>query len=976
MDIAELFWTCAGNLSAIVTLKTELIEIFRGIADKNQMELDHINTAIDYSKIPPHLELSLEKVEKYMNDQKSEITGQNLFSQDEKDKFISDIFIQYPVLRQYKSEIESVLHSFLIEVESYLKRHMSIGEIVLYKEIKKSEYTLQSVLEAMPKGIQKGEKIFCSANQDYIKSFEESLFLHKDSKTVNLKNLFVLQKYTEPRRCGSIPQEDLCDRLEKFIQQESRAFMFIEGDAGTGKSSLVSWINYHVYHEDEVGKKLLGHKRLLTIRMRDLQKKTIVEQDSLIPAILEYTHIPSLDYLEKLYPKALVILDGFDELCLINQIVNYEALLYDLWRKSPVFHNVIITTRPKYIALGKIDIPHQFIKLQHFDSENRKDWIKRFISSEYCNQTIDSNIKEYIENISSTNTSIICDTPMSLYMLSAQRFDSKTIENPWRLYHQIFYKELSETDYNQMFPNAERNYEHAVIKVREYIYRISEEISYKMYCSQNSKLYISSNELYCIIESLSKQEPMLLMAQRKDIIARCYALCAYWKSYSNAGFAEFYHNNIRDFFLCEKIFREIIQLYNEWNNKERNNIKNIAERAYTLFQHSQLNPEVCRFLIGRSCDNAELETNDSVNIQSYFQFFADIFELLLKDWHIYNFTNDSDPMKSISNTLSCMAQMIRCICAPYLHNNRIVWWNNVDEINKSWLIKYLYRAIFSCEIIQYNQEFSFSISYQGDFSRLDLSSLDLSKAKSKYSSFQLANLNNSILYLCDFEHADFYNASLEKVDGHKTIFVKAKMNNCKMKDSDFAGANFTETSLVNAELVNVDLSGAILKTADLERAKLIDSDLRGANLSNANLHNADLTNVILTGAILTGAKFYNTNLSRANLRGLNLHKFNLAGINLSYSNLCDANLFGGNLSNANLSGANLTNADLSEATIINTNLSGANLSGTDLSSADLTGANLSNATLINTQLPDGFCSSNQEIQISHLKLLAIPNLIV
>ena len=112
--------------------------------------------------------------------------------------------------------------------------------------------------------------------------------------------------------------------------------MFIEGDAGSGKSSLISWMNYHVSRQDFISQRLMGDTVLITIRLRDLDKAEISAHESLIPAILNYMHIGTINDLEKIFPKALLVLDGFDELCMIENITDDEGLLYDLhkWGNS------------------------------------------------------------------------------------------------------------------------------------------------------------------------------------------------------------------------------------------------------------------------------------------------------------------------------------------------------------------------------------------------------------------------------------------------------------------------------------------------------------------------------------------------------------------------------------------------------------------------------------------------------------------
>lgn len=126
----------------------------------------------------------------------------------------------------------------------------------------------------------KPSSIVFAANQQYAKSFEEPLFLHKGIKgtSVNLKNLFVLQKYNmiKARSCqiqttaeGS--QKDLQEEISDFLKDNDTHFLFIEGDAGSGKTTLAAWMNYHYSQNDEIAEQLFCDRPLITIRLRDLE---------------------------------------------------------------------------------------------------------------------------------------------------------------------------------------------------------------------------------------------------------------------------------------------------------------------------------------------------------------------------------------------------------------------------------------------------------------------------------------------------------------------------------------------------------------------------------------------------------------------------------------------------------------------------------------------------------------------------------
>lgn len=450
------------------------------------------------------------------------------------------------------------------------------------------------------------------ANQQYAKSFEEPLFLHKGigNTSVNLKNLFVLQKYSEVKgRSRQIQasteeyQKNLQDRISDFLKENDTPFLFIEGDAGSGKTTLAAWMNYHYSQNDDIAEQLFCNRPLLTIRLRDLDKECISKKRSLSSAILKYMNISSLDDLERIFPKAVMLLDGFDELCMIEGIdIKHENLLYDLHQKGLDGFQFIVTTRPKFISV-EFDVQFELIFLKHFDCEQREMWLERYTSAEYCAQSIDDAVFSYIKNIDDDTSSCICDTPMTLYMLVAKKGASDFLENSWALYHHIFFEELSETEYNKMFPNPDRKYSHDIIILRDVLYQVSEEIAYRMYQKNNQSFFLSNNELSLIIEQLSKKLNVLKLANMQEIVERCYALCCYWKANSDRGAVEFLHNNIRDFFLAEKIYRELndtIQSLIGDDNSLQTCSQKITQKLCSLFRYGVLETKVCEFIFLRA----------------------------------------------------------------------------------------------------------------------------------------------------------------------------------------------------------------------------------------------------------------------------------------------------------------------------------------------------------------------------------------
>lgn len=578
-----------------------------------------------------------------------------------------------------------------------------------------------------------GEEDVHTDNEVYAKSFSETLFLHKeqpDSK-VNLCNLFVVPKYKENEYDN--PKIDLEDKLSAFMESDKR-FLFIEGDAGCGKSTLVSWLNYHLQSNDDTAKKIFGNRQVITIRLRSLNKK-IISENGLMTAILKYMNLDDKKDLHKRFPNAVMILDGFDELCMIEGISDYNSLIYNFHSDRIRNYHYIITSRRQYIK-SNIDIPNHRITLQHFDKDNREKWIEHYTSPDCCGQALNDEIKDYIINISDDTDSAICDTPMTLYMLAAKNISKELTKNSWELYNHIFYHELSETEYTQMIVEEHESYENPVYQHRDILYRISEEIAYGMYQKNNNELYVVSDEIEKIITYLSGKEAKLRNNDAlQKMVGQCYALCNYWKE-TGDGAVEFYHNNIRDFFLCEKIYRELNAIYRQ-RDLSKDNVQPLID-FFKQFTKAPLQDMVCKFILLR----AEKDVNDKnsfVYKEKNQRLLPYLFEKMLTEHKHYKSLDEERHITAIVNILSCTAQVYRHIYEPILTEKEYMkWWNSVDNINeKSDIITYCFRYIFEHSLMNGYETY---IS-----SRIDIYLLNWFGSDLRYMDFQGANLSGADL---------------------------------------------------------------------------------------------------------------------------------------------------------------------------------------------------------------------------------------
>ena len=625
-------------------------------------------------------------------------------------------------------------------------------------------------------------------NVQYVNYFCETLFLHrnrKDSK-VNLRNLFVMPSYREATDKDDSPNRtNIPERIHEFIESDE-TMLFISGSGGIGKTTLIAWMNYHYVANDEVGHELFGEKKVITIRLRDLDKELISKKNSLVPALIAYLQVQTIDELENRYPDSVMILDGFDELCMIESLSNPTDLIFDLFRKHIRGYKFIITSRPLYIDY-RINIPSQYIVLQHFEISQVQEWIVRYTSDDYCGEVIDEEIIKQIVSMDESTFSSVCNTPMNLYMLVSKTADNSLISNSWSLYNHIFYNEMSETEYNAMFPSADRNYEHDIILLRDVLYQISEEIAYRMYMSKNSKLFIKEFELKEIVENLSKRIAVLGRASMKDVAAQCYALCCYWKEHGERGAVEFLHNDIRDFFLAEKIYRELDRLL----LTEDDDNDDISYEICKLFKFGPLSTKVTEFLLLRAISNYEKRVKDFASIEFENNNLGEVIKRMTSGCEFYSKTFQEEkniaPYEVITNVIICVFQVYRHVLEPYRNAKNVFLNFQGWPTYRNW-----FREVFYQIPVTINYDSALTLASNWDFSSIHLEGLDLRNMGFSKSLLCHSNLSSCILAGCDFTDCNLTGADLSDADAHYASFLNAKLERCDLSGTDLRGTDLPD----------------------------------------------------------------------------------------------------------------------------------------------------------------------------------------
>ena len=414
----------------------------------------------------------------------------------------------------------------------------------------------------------------------------------------------------------------------------------------------------------------------------------------------------------------------------------------------------------------------------------------------------------------------ICDTPLGLYMVAAGRIDEMTLGNDWAIYRQIFYTEISETEYNQLFPDF--SMQHSASEYWNSLYRVSEEIAWHIYQNHNKNLLVPDKEIKRIISELNLPE------DERSVVERCYALCGYWKTNTKRGFVEFYHNNIRDFFLCEKMMRELNRAYEEYGKlfqDERGDITPFLNRLCELFQYDNLESKVLHFLGQRAAYLKKDEPDLCVESEKERHNTIPIFENLLFRGDPYSVCHaqmeKDNPMEIVARILRNTVGVYRFLYESFLENKELIhWWTNIEKVNESKIFHWIPGEI---------------LHFAG------------------FSNLRCASLNRSSFHDMDLRKADLSNSYLNYASFHNIDLRGADLSNSNLNYASFHNVNLRDANLCNCKLNyasfhNVNLRDADLRYSYLNYAIFDEADLSCVNLSNANLDCTDFSKSDLSGA--------------------------------------------------------------------------------------------------------------------------------
>ena len=661
----------------------------------------------------------------------------------------------------------------------------------------------------------------------YYDKFTETLFLHRglpEDKVISLKEL-----YTSPgaeaighwRDTINRESYDLIDdAIKQFINYSPKEpgagtfdILFIEGQAAVGKSSLIAWLCWHYNNGDDISNKLLGNRKLITIKLRDVSRRFaahgVLNMQS--PFLQFYSYLLKKDEsllaqephwennIKEIFKNSVLVLEGFDELCMVESLFDggkttYFQNLNNELSRMDCDCKVIVTTRPSYLKVEGLDFTKAHLSIRPFSVNKRVSWLRKYETR--C--TVNDDLKRILLRDDIRVLDGIIDSPLTLYMIVTKNVHISETSSLWEIYNRIFSEEVYKRHY-------ERGNPHDINQYRDLLYRLTSEIANAV--SKEEHLFATVDKLLEIqnvrtlldhLHGLDKEKNPNYQSI-KNILEDCFGLASYFKisekTYADGQSkcaVEFYHNNIKDYFFCEYIWLNLERIYSEIPNDSFAMEKWFIRNFQEMFQHSVFLKDssegarsmAIRFLESKVGYLKEHDIRTDFICQEmknhYLQHF---FGKMLQTGMLYHYEYNGE--ENILNMIACIYSAVfsiyHTIYLPYLAENE-----KISIAKREFTIdigtSFIYRILFPVANIK-NQSY---IRFDG----IMFSGIDFGQHDFRYSSFQ-----NCLMIGCDFENCDlrgtdFSFASLQRADLSKAVIDET---------TRFEGAEFEFTKITKEQ---------------------------------------------------------------------------------------------------------------------------------------------------------------------------------
>lgn len=686
----------------------------------------------------------------------------------------------------------------------------------IHEGFERSEQNLQEAQRKLDYLVEKADDKEANFNgetvenraEEYAAKWDKNVFLNdynKRDKNAD-KNVKLRDIYLEnhlPHFVWKMDDEPFCDMKEllreHIVDINNKKMLLILGQAGIGKSTLITWITANFAEK---------RNEILVYQFASDLKNINWQNENTLNEILKRLGVRYNELDGK-----ILILDGFDEMHISGGREKILNQLYQELEENRLVKrfSLIITCRENYVyELNKVEC--EYITLKPWDTAQIQSFCRVY------SEKIGKNISNYtIRRILEKEE--IFGTPLILYMVLALNISIEDNGSIVDVYDRIFSLEGGSI-YDRCIRNSRFAAPHRISedKIKQQIHEISKRIAFWMFENKSEEVYIPQLEYEKICNDVIDETTDGIEDVKYDfLIGNYFKLIKHCEGIGTEEL-QFVHRSIYEYFVVVYFFESICARISK---------EDIIGQLGALLKDGYLSEEILEFIKYKF---------EQRNIYNMSEITKDFFQNMLRDGMTYYTKQRYNNI--IERELNIFSNMLEIVC---------LWNNALGELNEN-IITYLRhngRSKLNLKGIKLGCVDLHRVYLDGaNMDDADLQKANLEGADLRRAHLRETNLNGADLQKANLQETDFIGAYLEEANLSEANLAKSDLSGVNLMSATLIGTNLNE-----AELVRTKLNKAVLNGANLNGAKLIYAELYGANLSEAQICGIDLSGALLKGAV-------------------------------------------------------------------------------------------------------------------------------
>lgn len=750
-------------------------------------------------------------------------------------------------------------------------------------------------------------------NGEYQELYQDTLFLEAeldDNKKATLKDTYV-----KPRIASD---EYYNFDLEKWIQDRDSRILLLYGKAGIGKTSFVSWLAFEHWLKRECH----------ILKLRDYIG--ILNSSDPWESVKECFKCED----DNFYKNSVLILDGLDEVCVLNREFNgyifVENLRYVLKTGFGRHIKVVITSRMGYFneIVRNLHIEKAMIT---WDEASISEWCDSYCNIHTNRKNWQNSFKKKYSKLNREDKrrEVFC-SPIILYICCVSQINIYKHSSVASIYDEAF-RVIGKKEYHVMNGETEKE-----VEINR---QFTKEIAFQMFLNGKLDGVLESDWV-----NIAKEKTIQWGIERygneniKLEFKKLFTLNHF--AFNNDNAVEFAHKTVGEYFTAIKFYEDYFK--SEFDEVEGKDLKDISlvitkevwRSIFNAFRYKEIPQDIMTYLV---------ELIESKQSESWKQKFFKSYYMGLAEQFLVAVANEEPKYEAIYIALIKQIQLA--------------------FRNLTWLLTML--GFKNNEFDNTKENLAVLSSYLNGDVCLDgwrkLEGIDLSSKNLEGANFSRCSLNNSFFKYSRLGSSTFWNSSLNGAD---------------FSDANLEGSNLGNVQCEGADFRDAYLCVVKLKGANFEKAKFFSADLQGAEIQHSHFENAQFLsthfeNAQLQFSYFENAQFPNAHFENAQLQNSHFENANFANAHFETARLQNPHFERAQFIDAHFGRAQLEGAHFEDAKLQCTHFEKANLKGSFFLRANLKEARFNDAHLERSHFEeaclDKTCFINTILDTTHFE---------